>query len=105
MRFEYLQPGTMKEALALLDQYGSDARILAGGTDLMLKNRGPQKNIDIFLDYFCDSSGMARNQAWERFLSFYHEKFNTLAPVASPAPQARAFLEAAVSSGMTSRTR
>ena len=37
MRFEYLQPGTMKEALALLDQYGSDARILAGGTDLMLK--------------------------------------------------------------------
>ncbi len=37
MRFEYLQPGTLKEALALLDQHGKDARILAGGTDLMLK--------------------------------------------------------------------
>lgn len=37
MRFEYLQPGTMKEALALLDQYGKEARVLAGGTDLMLK--------------------------------------------------------------------
>lgn len=37
MRFEYLQPETMKEALALLDQYGADAKVLAGGTDLMLK--------------------------------------------------------------------
>jgi len=37
MEFEYLQPKTLKEALALLAQYGKDAKLLAGGTDLMLK--------------------------------------------------------------------
>lgn len=37
MRFEYFQPGTLKEALALLEQYSTDARVLAGGTDVMLK--------------------------------------------------------------------
>ena len=37
MQFEYLQPESLKEALALLDKYGAEARVLAGGTDLMLK--------------------------------------------------------------------
>ncbi|PKN80495.1 MAG: hypothetical protein CVU48_01785 [Candidatus Cloacimonetes bacterium HGW-Cloacimonetes-1] len=32
--FEYFRPGTLAEALSLLDQYKGDARLLAGGTDL-----------------------------------------------------------------------
>src|SRR3972149_4240407 len=35
-RFEYLSPGTIKEASGLLKRYGSEARILAGGTDLLV---------------------------------------------------------------------
>jgi carbon-monoxide dehydrogenase medium subunit len=36
-RFEYLEPETIQEAAQLLDQYGSEARILAGGTDLLVQ--------------------------------------------------------------------
>jgi len=35
-RFEYHAPASIKEAIALLRKYGSNARILAGGTDLLL---------------------------------------------------------------------
>ena len=33
--FDYLVPGTLEEALQLLNQYGPEAKILAGGTDLI----------------------------------------------------------------------
>lgn len=36
-QFEYLEPETIQEAAQLLDQYGSEARILAGGTDLLVQ--------------------------------------------------------------------
>ena len=35
-KFEYVSPATVKEACGLLKKYGSDARILAGGTDLLV---------------------------------------------------------------------
>ncbi|MDD5205308.1 MAG: xanthine dehydrogenase family protein subunit M [Desulfobacterales bacterium] len=35
-RFEYHAPGSVPEALELLSRYGSDAKLLAGGTDLVL---------------------------------------------------------------------
>jgi len=35
--FEYYEPKTLSEALEILDKYRSDARILAGGTDLIVK--------------------------------------------------------------------
>jgi CO/xanthine dehydrogenase FAD-binding subunit len=35
--FEYLAPKTIKEALDLLAQYGNQAKLLAGGTDLLMK--------------------------------------------------------------------
>ncbi len=40
-RFDYHTPATLNEAVALLDSFGEDARILAGGTDLLtaLKER------------------------------------------------------------------
>jgi CO/xanthine dehydrogenase FAD-binding subunit len=37
--FRYARPGSLEEALALLDQYGPEAKILAGGTDLLVRIR------------------------------------------------------------------
>jgi CO/xanthine dehydrogenase FAD-binding subunit len=37
--FAYARPASLEEAVALLDEYGSDARILAGGTDLIIRLR------------------------------------------------------------------
>ena len=37
--FRYARPGTLDDALALLEQYGPDARVLAGGTDLLVRMR------------------------------------------------------------------
>lgn len=34
--FQYTRPQTVGEAVALLDEYGHDARLLAGGTDLVI---------------------------------------------------------------------
>lgn len=36
-KFEYLAPKTVEEACSMLFQYGKKARILAGGTDLLVK--------------------------------------------------------------------
>jgi len=35
--FEYFQPTSVKDAIALLSQYGDRARVLAGGTDLIVQ--------------------------------------------------------------------
>jgi carbon-monoxide dehydrogenase medium subunit len=37
--FSYARPGTLDEAVALLEEFGSDARVLAGGTDLIIRLR------------------------------------------------------------------
>ena len=37
--FIYAKPATIAEAVSLLDAHGSDARVLAGGTDLIIKLR------------------------------------------------------------------
>lgn len=39
MPFSYTRPTTVDEAVALLDDYGSDAKLLAGGTDLLINLR------------------------------------------------------------------
>ena len=38
-RFAYARPATVAEAVALLEQHGPDARVLAGGTDLIIRLR------------------------------------------------------------------
>ena len=49
--FEYLAPRTVEEALYLLDKYGPEARIIAGGTDLLIQMKqeiaAPRYLIDI----------------------------------------------------------
>jgi carbon-monoxide dehydrogenase medium subunit len=37
--FAYARPATLAEAVALLDQHGPEARLLAGGTDLVIRLR------------------------------------------------------------------
>ena len=49
--FEYQKVSTLKEAFRLLEQHGERARILAGGTDLLVKMRNgllrPDRLIDL----------------------------------------------------------
>ena len=51
MRFEYLEPESIDEALAMLSRYRGKSKIIAGGTDLMLQMRyktiKPEYVIDI----------------------------------------------------------
>ena len=51
MRFNYLEPATLKEAIAMLTKYNGRARIMAGGTDLMVQIRNkacsPEYVVDI----------------------------------------------------------
>ena len=35
-QFDYLEPESLQEAVTLLAQYGNRARVLAGGTDLLV---------------------------------------------------------------------
>src|SRR5512147_2889338 len=51
MRFEYLEPETIEEALTMLKRYQGKSKIIAGGTDLMLQMRNkaikPEYVVDI----------------------------------------------------------
>src|SRR4030042_432129 len=68
MRFEYREPESIEEALAILSQYQGKSKIIAGGTDLMLQIRNkairPEYVVDITripgLDYitFDDQQGL-----------------------------------------------
>ena len=35
--FEYFEPETIEEVVFLLDKYGKEAKVLAGGTDLLIR--------------------------------------------------------------------
>jgi carbon-monoxide dehydrogenase medium subunit len=39
IRFDYLEPPTLKKALSLLEKHGDDARVIAGGTSLLIMMR------------------------------------------------------------------
>jgi carbon-monoxide dehydrogenase medium subunit len=39
MRFEYLEPASLSEAITLLDRYNNRSKIIAGGTDLVIQMR------------------------------------------------------------------
>ncbi|KZL91644.1 FAD binding domain-containing protein [Clostridium magnum] len=53
-QFQYLKPKTLKEALNLIDKYRKDARILAGGTDVIVALKG---NV-IHCKYLIDVKGI-----------------------------------------------
>jgi carbon-monoxide dehydrogenase medium subunit len=39
IRFDYQEPTTVKKALALMNKHGDDARVIAGGTSLIIMMR------------------------------------------------------------------
>jgi len=51
MRFNYLEPATIEEAVALLGKYDGKAKVIAGGTDLLVQIRNkaikPEYVVDI----------------------------------------------------------
>lgn len=51
MRFEYLEPLTVEEAVSILVKYEGRAKVIAGGTDLIIQMRQvairPDYTIDI----------------------------------------------------------
>ena len=48
--FEYIAARTVPEAVALLDEKGEKARILAGGTDLIVQVREARRDVDWMVD-------------------------------------------------------
>jgi len=50
MRFEYLEPESIKEALTMLSQYQGKAKIIAGGTDVMLQVRNKVIRPEVVVD-------------------------------------------------------
>lgn len=69
MRFEYLEPTTVEEAVSLLTKYDGKAKVIAGGTDLLVQIRNkaikPEYVVDIErlpgLDYikYSDKQGLS----------------------------------------------
>jgi carbon-monoxide dehydrogenase medium subunit len=48
--FTYARPGTVAEAVALLDEHGPAARVLAGGTDLIIRLRDGSARPTVVVD-------------------------------------------------------
>jgi CO/xanthine dehydrogenase FAD-binding subunit len=48
--FRYARPSTIEEALALLEEHGDSARLLAGGTDLVIELRDRLRRPKIVID-------------------------------------------------------
>ena len=48
--FEYIPANTVSEAVTLLDEKGENARILAGGTDLIVQVREGKRDLDWMID-------------------------------------------------------
>ena len=47
---DYASPRSVREALDLLSQHGDRARVLAGGTDVLVQLRGGRRELDLLVD-------------------------------------------------------
>jgi carbon-monoxide dehydrogenase medium subunit len=48
--FEYVAPASLDDAVAALKQHGGSARVLAGGTDLIVQQREGRRDVDVMID-------------------------------------------------------
>ena len=48
--FDYAAPTTVKEAVALLGRHGKNARILAGGTDIIAQMKEGRRRVNVLVD-------------------------------------------------------
>lgn len=53
MRFEYLEPESVEKVVSLLSKYGSEAKIIAGGTDLVVQMRDKTITPEYVIDIGC----------------------------------------------------
>jgi len=53
MRFEYLEPESVEKVVSLLSKYGSEAKIIAGGTDLVAQMRDKAIKPGYVIDIGC----------------------------------------------------
>ena len=53
MRFEYLEPTTVQEAVSLLSKYNGKSKIIAGGTDLLVAIRNKTTKPEYVVDIEC----------------------------------------------------
>jgi CO/xanthine dehydrogenase FAD-binding subunit len=49
IEYDYLKPGSLKEVLSLLKEYGPKATLIAGGTDVMVKIRNTKQSPDVLI--------------------------------------------------------
>jgi CO/xanthine dehydrogenase FAD-binding subunit len=65
-RFEYLRPQGLEEALRALEERGSRAKILAGGTDLLVRMKDGAVKPDVVLDIggLTELRGIHRRDKW-----------------------------------------
>jgi CO/xanthine dehydrogenase FAD-binding subunit len=52
-RFHYVQPGTLDAAIGMLSESGPDARLLAGGTDVLVRLRSGHMRPRVVIDIKC----------------------------------------------------
>jgi carbon-monoxide dehydrogenase medium subunit len=48
--FEYVAPASLDDAVAVLRQHGAAARVLAGGTDLIIQQREGRRDVGVMVD-------------------------------------------------------
>jgi HAD superfamily hydrolase (TIGR01549 family) len=65
------------------------------GTGKMLGNKGPLTNLEVFLNYFSDRSGLPQKEIWRRFISFYENDFDRMETIVRQNPDAKNFVTAA----------
>lgn len=53
MRFDYLEPTSIKDAVSLLTQYSGKAKVIAGGTDLLVQIRNKAIKPEYLVDIEC----------------------------------------------------
>lgn len=88
-RFEYHRPQTLAEALALLDEHGEDAKVLAGGMSLIplmkLRFASPGRLVDV--NDLAELHGMAESDGWLRVGAITrHHELETSSLIASRFP-------------------
>lgn len=66
MSQDYVLPRTVESALALLKEYGGKAKIIAGGTDLMLQDSSKNEETSVLVDIsrIPDLDGIAEADGW-----------------------------------------
>ena len=47
---DFAAPTTVSEAVGLLAQHGDRARLIAGGTDILVQLRGGRRSLDLIID-------------------------------------------------------